>query len=135
MTESDSDRETVYVKGFNHGGNGLILHTDNECPRLNSARQVFEKDREVYPEDTPICSHCSGDVERAGGDNRGPWQALEEMDADDIATDGGRSVSDSYRGVTHCRRHGNPMPCSDCAKRVMRELSTDSGHSKKDEHR
>lgn len=92
--------ETVYVRGANHGGNPLVLHTDRDCSRLSNARTVLSRSRDTYPDDVPVCEWCTGSVEHAGGANDGPWKDLEAADPDDLATDGGEPSD--YAWIVTC---------------------------------
>lgn len=78
----------VYVRTKHCGGASTKLHTDPDCPRL-SVSNFNKKARGQYPEDTPLCQFCSGEYKPHKGDVTGPWQVLETMDPDDLATDGG----------------------------------------------
>lgn len=89
-----SEADTVYVRGQSTGNGGVILHTDPECSHLNSSNNILEHPREVYPDDQPVCTYCLDEFDPAGGDASGPWETLEDMNPEDLATDGGSVQSD-----------------------------------------
>lgn len=88
---TDGGQETVWIKGNNRSRGGpLILHVSPDCPRLEEAKNVYEKARSVYPDDARICLVCSGgDIHRHRDGPGGLWEELEAMDADQLVTDGG----------------------------------------------
>lgn len=76
--------ETVWVKTRRIGNSGLAIHTERDCPRITNTH-VVERDRSLYPDDTPVCQWCLGEVDlaNAGAPNTLSDQ-LEAMDPDDL---------------------------------------------------
>lgn len=62
---SGTDHSTVYVIGRQSGGGPeRAIHTERDCPILQAANTVFEKDRSVFPDNKPVCNSCTGEIER-----------------------------------------------------------------------
>jgi DNA-binding PadR family transcriptional regulator len=59
---SGGDPETVYVAAKSNGGSPTVLHLDEDCPQLTTARKVFEKPRNSY-HNVKVCSRCGPDTE------------------------------------------------------------------------
>lgn len=77
------DHQTVWVRPKSRG-EATILHTDPECSRIQS--EMFERDRSVYPDDTPVCEWCRGEVEQdnSGMDLNETRRTLLDMSPDDL---------------------------------------------------
>lgn len=97
-----SDDETVYVRGQATGCGGITLHTDPDCSHLNNSNSVLKHPRGAYPDDQTICAYCAGTFDPAGSSRTGPWETLEEMDVDDLVTDGGSVQGDEEETGTQC---------------------------------
>jgi len=60
-----TERETVWVTGRQAGGGPeRAIHTRRDCPIVESAHTVFEKDRSVFPDNKPVCNTCSGEIDQ-----------------------------------------------------------------------
>jgi hypothetical protein len=71
------ERSTVYVTGRSCGGGPeRSLHTDSECPILEQASSVFEKDASVFPDSKPVCSVCTGEYDRPESNDMSHLQSL-----------------------------------------------------------
>jgi hypothetical protein len=81
-----TEPETVYTPPCRSGRQVQVVHTDLDCPRLQSRRSTKRR-RQDYP-DTPICQWCAGEVEQVTNQDQELHRQLEDMDADSI---GGRS--------------------------------------------
>lgn len=99
-----TDTERVYVSARTNGTRLQRLHTDPECPRLNSTRKVVTKDREQYP-DVSICEWCKSETGPHGtSGSAGPWQSLLDANPENVGLSppgerNGHSVdTDSNRG-------------------------------------
>ncbi|MDS0280042.1 hypothetical protein NDI85_19850 [Halomicroarcula sp. S1AR25-4] len=74
---SDTERSKVYIVGRQSGGGPeRAIHTDSECPVLDLANSVFEKDRSVFPDDKPVCTTCSGGIARPETHDTSHYNAL-----------------------------------------------------------
>ncbi len=95
MSEAENaDTQTVYVRAKRGGGTATVLHTKRGCRLLAQARAVHEYRRASFPADTPVCRACADTVEPVTQGNGGPWECLDALDPDALATDGGHPGGD-----------------------------------------
>lgn len=116
---NDSEVDVVYSPASitNPG----VVHTDQECPRLQRANQVLEHPADAYPENVETCEWCDGDEEIIADDGpSGPWEDLEAMDPDDLVTDGGDEIAPEC-----VDEHGSPMYMTDGGEPVEEDLTED----------
>jgi hypothetical protein len=77
MSKGGIERPTVYVTGRSCGGGPeRSLHTDLECPILEQASSVYEKDASVFPDSKPVCSVCTGEYNRPESNDMSHLQSL-----------------------------------------------------------
>jgi Icc-related predicted phosphoesterase len=93
MSNSDGTEqsETMYLPAQPDGNGSPVAHTDRDCSRLSKARSVHQYAKDNV-QNKRICEYCRGNVSTGGGTNDGPWQTLEEMSPDDLATNCARSL-------------------------------------------
>jgi hypothetical protein len=98
-----------------------VVHTDQECPRLQRANQVLEHPADAYPENVETCEWCAGDEDIIADDGpSGPWQDLQAMDPDDLVTDGGDEIAPEC-----VDEHGSPQYMTDGGESLDGELTKD----------
>jgi len=84
--EGPGDNELVYVVSRSGNGGRNHVHTDPECPKVQRAKNVFEKPRSVVHDDR-ICRWCSGDAtpgENATGDPHANRKLLKATSPEDL---------------------------------------------------
>lgn len=94
LTLGDLDVDAVWLKSS--GANPSdVVHPDPDCHLLRSARRVIgPKDPAVLDDEKLVCLYCLDEMPAPNRDGPGGvWQMLEALDADELATDGGRELN------------------------------------------
>lgn len=88
MTKQSSNgtEQTVLVVSRSGNGGRNHIHTDPECPKVQRAKNVFEKPRSVVYDDR-VCRWCSGEAapeNNAVGDTNANRKLLEATSPEEL---------------------------------------------------
>jgi len=87
---TDGGQDLVWTHSTAGGKSIIVYHTDPDCPSLNAANTVVERQRDMVPDRATRCQQCADRLSERDFDPDWSYQnALRDANSDDLVTDGG----------------------------------------------